>query len=54
MARHALRWARRTKTNITKKCPYGHRKHDPAIVSHEEKPANRKHVYQQGHTCSGV
>ena len=39
MARHALRWARTTKTKIPNKGPYGHGKHDPAIVSHKQKPA---------------
>lgn len=40
MARHALRRARITKTNVTKKCSHGHRKHDPAIICHEQKPAD--------------
>lgn len=39
MARHALRWARITNTKVANKCPHGHRKHDPAVVCHEQKPA---------------
>ena len=35
MARHALRRARVTKPYVPKKCPHGHRKHDPAVVCHE-------------------
>ena len=40
MARYALRWARITNTKVANKCPNGDRKHDPAIVCHEQKPAN--------------
>ena len=39
MARHTLRCAGTTKTKIPNKRPHGHGKHDPAIVSHEQKPA---------------
>ena len=54
MARHALRWARKTETEIPQKCPDGHREHDPAIVRHKEKPADSKHASCQTHTRGGA
>ena len=32
-------WAGITKTDVPEKCPYGHSKHNPAIVCHKQKPA---------------
>lgn len=40
MARHAFRRARITKTKVPQKSPQGDGKHDPAVVCHEQKPAN--------------